>query len=181
MKLGKNLIIRKQFIGESTLYFLVWVLVFIAPFMNAGLMSEEIADHDACKIEHDLSDITFEKIKAFYTLRTKSIFLRFWRILKPKPNTTNLKKRKTSMNQNEQKQNQNKEQENQNKEQNKNQNKKAMNLIFWIMPVVSLFSNGVIYATAFGMELDVIRLMPLLLGLMFVFIGNYMPKCIISF
>ena len=45
------------------------------------------------------------------------------------------------------------------------------------MPVVSLFSNGVIYATAFGMELDVIRLMPLLLGLMFVFIGNYMPKC----
>ena len=44
MKLGKNLNIRKQFIGESTLYFLVWVLVFIAPFMNAGLMSEEIAD-----------------------------------------------------------------------------------------------------------------------------------------
>ena len=44
MKLGRNLNIRKQFIGESTLYFLVWVLVFIAPFMNAGLMSEEISD-----------------------------------------------------------------------------------------------------------------------------------------
>lgn len=44
MKLGKTLNIRKQFIGESTLYFLVWVLVFIAPFMNAGLMSEEIAN-----------------------------------------------------------------------------------------------------------------------------------------
>ena len=44
MKLGKNLNIRKQFIGESTLYFFVWVLVFIAPFMNAGLMSEEIAN-----------------------------------------------------------------------------------------------------------------------------------------
>ncbi len=44
MKLGKNINIRKQFIGESTLYFLVWVLVFIAPFMNAGLMSEEIAN-----------------------------------------------------------------------------------------------------------------------------------------
>lgn len=64
---------------------------------------------------------------------------------------------------------------------NKNQNKKAMNLIFWIVPVISLFSNGVIYATAFGMELDVIRLMPLLLGLMFVFIGNYMPKCTQNF
>ncbi len=44
MKLGKKINIRKQFIGESTLYFLVWVLVFIAPFMNAGLMSEEIAN-----------------------------------------------------------------------------------------------------------------------------------------
>ena len=44
MKLGKTLNIRKQFIGESTLYFLVWVLVFIAPFMNAGLMSEEISN-----------------------------------------------------------------------------------------------------------------------------------------
>ena len=60
---------------------------------------------------------------------------------------------------------------------NKTQNKKAMNLIFWIMPIISLFSNGVIYATAFGMELDVIRLMPLLLGLTFLTIGNYMPKC----
>ena len=44
MKIGKNIIIRKQFIGESTLYFFVWVLVFIVPFMNAGLMSEEIVD-----------------------------------------------------------------------------------------------------------------------------------------
>ena len=44
MKLGKKINIRKQFIGESTLYFVVWVLVFVVPFMNAGLMSEEIAD-----------------------------------------------------------------------------------------------------------------------------------------
>ena len=44
MELGGKIKIRKQFIGESTVYFLVWVLVFIAPFMNAGLMSEEIAD-----------------------------------------------------------------------------------------------------------------------------------------
>lgn len=44
MQFGKRINIRKQFIGESTLYFLVWVLVFIAPFMNAGLMSEDIGD-----------------------------------------------------------------------------------------------------------------------------------------
>lgn len=44
MELGKKIKIRKQYIGENTLYFLVWVLVFIAPFMNAGLMSEEIVN-----------------------------------------------------------------------------------------------------------------------------------------
>lgn len=44
--MGRRIIkVRKQFIGESALYFLVWVLVFIAPFMNAGLMSEEIVDY----------------------------------------------------------------------------------------------------------------------------------------
>lgn len=45
MKPNRRFNIRKQFIGESALYFLVWVLVFIAPFMNAGLMSEEIVDY----------------------------------------------------------------------------------------------------------------------------------------
>ena len=36
--------IRKQVIGENALYFLIWVSVFLVPFMNAGLMSEEIID-----------------------------------------------------------------------------------------------------------------------------------------
>lgn len=59
----------------------------------------------------------------------------------------------------------------------KDQNKKALGMIFWIMPGVSLFANGVIYATALGWTLNVVACMPLLLGLVFVLIGNYMPKC----
>lgn len=39
MRIGKRINIRKQFIGESALYFFIWVLVFLTPFMAAGLMS----------------------------------------------------------------------------------------------------------------------------------------------
>ncbi len=58
----------------------------------------------------------------------------------------------------------------------KGQNKKALNIIFWIVPLLSLFSNGMVYAIAFGKPFDFIMLMPALLGIMFVFIGNYLPK-----
>ena len=36
--------IRKQVIGENALYMVIWISVFLVPFMNAGLMSEEIID-----------------------------------------------------------------------------------------------------------------------------------------
>lgn len=58
----------------------------------------------------------------------------------------------------------------------KDQNKKALNIVFWIAPLISLFSNGMVYATAFGKPFDFIMLMPALLGILFVFIGNYLPK-----
>ncbi len=58
----------------------------------------------------------------------------------------------------------------------KGQNKKALNIIFWIAPLISLFSNGMVYAIEFGKPFDFIMLMPALFGIMFVFIGNYLPK-----
>ncbi len=58
----------------------------------------------------------------------------------------------------------------------KGQNKKALNIIFWIAPLISLFSNGMVYAIAFGKPFGFIMLMPALFGIMFVFIGNYLPK-----
>ena len=59
---------------------------------------------------------------------------------------------------------------------NLTQNQKAMNIVFWIMPVLSLYVNGIIYATAFGLELNLMAILCILLGVLFVAIGNYMPK-----
>ena len=56
------------------------------------------------------------------------------------------------------------------------QNPKAFRIIFWIIPIISLFSNGIIYAVAFGKDLSIEIIFSLLFGLMFIFIGNYMPK-----
>ncbi len=60
---------------------------------------------------------------------------------------------------------------------NADQNQKAFGMIFWIMPVLSFFTNGMMYATAFGKELNVNMILPLMMGGMFIFIGNYLPKC----
>ena len=58
----------------------------------------------------------------------------------------------------------------------KEQNQKALGMIFWILPVISLFTNGIMYRAAFGKEFDLAFFMPALLGVMFIFIGNYLPK-----
>lgn len=58
----------------------------------------------------------------------------------------------------------------------KEQNSKALGMIFWIIPVISLFTNGAMYRTAFGKEFDLAFFMLALLGTMFIFIGNYLPK-----
>ncbi len=60
---------------------------------------------------------------------------------------------------------------------NQEQNKKAFGIIFWMVPAISLAVNGAVYLTALGFEVNVIRTLPVLLGFMFMFIGNYMPKC----
>lgn len=57
------------------------------------------------------------------------------------------------------------------------QNRKAIGMIFWIMPVVSWFASGLMYGAAFGLSLNAIRLLPVLIGVLFMVIGNYMPKC----
>jgi len=55
-------------------------------------------------------------------------------------------------------------------------NKKAMQVVFWIMPIVSILSSGAVYMAALGKALHVAMLFPLFLGAMFIFIGNYLPK-----
>lgn len=56
------------------------------------------------------------------------------------------------------------------------QNKKALNLIFWITPVLSVLCCGMVYSIALGKEVNVLLLMPLTFGIGFIAVGNYMPK-----
>lgn len=56
------------------------------------------------------------------------------------------------------------------------QTPKAFNIIFWIVPVISLFSNGLVYSFAFGKTVNVNWVLPIIFGLLLIVIGNYMPK-----
>lgn len=58
----------------------------------------------------------------------------------------------------------------------KEQNPKALGMIFWIIPMISLFASGITYRAAFGKEFAMELFMPALLGAMFIFMGNYLPK-----
>ena len=60
---------------------------------------------------------------------------------------------------------------------NKNQNKKVFGMVLWICPVLSFFASGMIYAGALGKEFDIEVITLLFIGLMFVILGNYLPKC----
>lgn len=59
----------------------------------------------------------------------------------------------------------------------KGQDGKVMHLVFWIMPVISLFVSAITYAFAFGWELNVAAVTAILLGLLLIVTGNYLPKC----
>lgn len=54
---------------------------------------------------------------------------------------------------------------------------KMIHVILWLIPAVSLFAGGAIYAEALGLDFNSSIFMMLFLGLMFVIIGNYLPKC----
>ena len=60
---------------------------------------------------------------------------------------------------------------------NKNQNSKVFGLVIWITPIISLVTNGIIYAASFDKEFSPYLITTLLIGVMFVVIGNYLPKC----
>ncbi len=60
---------------------------------------------------------------------------------------------------------------------NKDQNAKAQGLIWWIMPYISLFVNVLMYTVALGYTVNAITWGAMFMGLLFVVIGNYMPKC----
>lgn len=56
------------------------------------------------------------------------------------------------------------------------QNKKALELVYWLLPCVSAIFGAGTYAVVLEAEPGWERLMPAGLGAMFLIIGNYMPK-----
>ena len=58
-----------------------------------------------------------------------------------------------------------------------NHPEKVKVLVLWLIPVITVFISALMYVSALGVSVRVETLMPILLGLLFVAIGNYMPKC----
>ena len=54
---------------------------------------------------------------------------------------------------------------------------KVLNLVLWIIPVLSVVLYAITYATALGKELRIEVIMPIIIGLLLTIVGNYMPKC----
>ena len=57
-----------------------------------------------------------------------------------------------------------------------NISQKMFSLVLWIAPVISLAAAATMYPINLGYELDITFFSELLLGLMFIIIGNYLPK-----
>ena len=54
---------------------------------------------------------------------------------------------------------------------------KVFSLVLWIIPVMSVLLHALVYCTALGMDVSVEIIMPMLIGLLMVIIGNWLPKC----
>ena len=59
---------------------------------------------------------------------------------------------------------------------NQNKNARAMGIVFWIMPVISWLVNCSMYAVAMEKNWSFALFMPLLLGVLFMVMGNVLPK-----
>lgn len=60
---------------------------------------------------------------------------------------------------------------------NKGQNAKVFSLILWIIPGISLFVNAIMYTSALRGDVSIDILLHLGMGILFLLLGNYLPKC----
>ena len=61
-------------------------------------------------------------------------------------------------------------------DKNAEKNNKMFGMVFWIIPVISLASCGMMFMTALGYTSNIYAIIMLIIGLSFIIIGNYMPK-----
>lgn len=60
---------------------------------------------------------------------------------------------------------------------NTRQNPKLTGVIVWTFPVISLTVSAMVFSAGLGLKWDVGRILVLALGLLFLAMGNYLPKC----
>ena len=60
---------------------------------------------------------------------------------------------------------------------NENVSDKILSLVFWICPATSIFANGTVYLYAMGTAVNISYFGMLFAALLFIFVGNYLPKC----
>ena len=56
-------------------------------------------------------------------------------------------------------------------------NGKIKSIARWIIPVLSCFVQGAMLLYAVDESINLVRFLPLLIGLLIIVIGNYLPKC----
>ena len=54
---------------------------------------------------------------------------------------------------------------------------KMYRLVLWIIPVISILTCGAVYAYALGKAVDITLIAELMVGIVFIVVGNYLPKC----
>lgn len=59
----------------------------------------------------------------------------------------------------------------------KNINSKMFSIVLWICPAISLVMNTMVYLIALGKEIRFVSVVIIFMGLLFIIIGNYLPKC----
>ena len=59
----------------------------------------------------------------------------------------------------------------------KNIQDKMYRLVLWIIPVISILTCGAVYAYSLGMAVNIALIAELMVGVMFIIVGNYLPKC----
>ena len=54
---------------------------------------------------------------------------------------------------------------------------KVLTLMLWLIPVITLISLGSVYAMALGADMNTTQLLYPFFSLLFILVGNYLPKC----
>lgn len=59
---------------------------------------------------------------------------------------------------------------------NQNMSPVLLKICLWTMPVVSVLCSAMTLMYALGYEVNIVQFVPALIGVLFIFIGNYLPK-----